>query len=336
MKKISDFLKEEVEQLDEAAGRGIMTAGGRDSERHEKQYIDPYIGSQDYTHELAKQHKDVPAGSKLRIVGKERIEGKLHVHAVNDATREEHTIPISKIHKPGEAPKNKGLDYETKTFERFQRAGITPLNATSAGSTGGTDVTIVNKKKKTTHKGRIKSAEDLIHGEVKEGVTAAMGQLTIHHDAAKGGWHIGDKARNLRPGYAKAIEDAGIIKMMNDKYDPDKHKIETTASGRAKSISIKHPDLKPAISYLKDHHVHVLHVGSGYGTYKVPHKDPTDHGLPAISGKGEWTVREKQAGNKKARTVMFKPDGVKGLNKSHVNLDDDQHLEHFAKTLGHR
>ena len=77
-------------------------------------------------------------------------------------------------------------------------------------------IRVVNKKKKTTHKGRIKHAEDLISGEVKEGVSAAMGQLTIHHDTAKGGWHIGDKARNLRPKYAKAIEDAGIIKMMND------------------------------------------------------------------------------------------------------------------------
>ena len=334
MKKLSDFRK--VLPLEEAVGRGVMTAGGRDSERHEKQYIDPHIGSQEYTHELAKPHKDVPAGSKLRILGKERIEGKLHVHTINDATREEHTIPISKIHKPGEAPKNKGLDYETKTFERFQKAGITPLEAKSAGSTGGTDVTIVNKKKKTNHKGRIKHAEDLISGEVKEGVTAAMGQLTIHHDTAKGGWHVGDKARALRPRYAAAIEKAGILEHMNKYYDPDKHKIETTASGRAKSVTIKHPNLDPATEYLHDHHVDILHVGSGYGTYKVGKKDVTGHGLPSIDGRGEFIVREKQAGNKKARTVMFKPDGVKGLTKSHVNLDDDEHLENFAKTLGHR
>ena len=333
MKNLFDVIDREL--IIEAEGRGFLSASGMDSERQEKKYIDPHVGSKEYTHELGKAHKDIPVGSKLRLTGKERIEGKLHLRAINDATREEHLIPASKIHKPGEAPKNKGLDYETQTFERFQRAGITPLNAKSAGSTGGTDVTIVNKKKKTTHKGRIKNAEDLIHGEVKEGVTAAMGQLTIHHDS-KQGWHIKDDRRNLRPNFAKSIEDAGIIKMMNSKYNPDKHEIPTTASGRAKSISIKHPNLDPAVHYLNDHHVHVLHVGSGYGTYKVGQKDPTDHGLPAISGKGEFIVREKQAGNKKARTVMFKPDGVKGLNKSHVNLDDDEHLENFAKTLGHR
>ena len=29
-------------------------------------------------------------------------------------------------------------------------------------------------------------------------------------------------------------------------------------------------------------------------------------------------------------------NGVNGLNKSHVNLDNDEHLEQFATTLGHR
>ena len=123
---------------------------------------------------------------------------------------------------------------------------------------------------------------------------------------------------------------------MNKTQDPDKHTIETTASGRAKSITFKHPDLSPAVSYLKDHHVDVLHVVSGYGTYKVNSKDVTDHGLPPIKGKGKFIIREKQAGNKSARTIAFHPDGVKGLEKSHVNLDNDDHLEHFAKTLGHR
>ena len=118
MKTLREFLNKKVVMLDEASGRGVMTASGRDSEYQEKKYIDPHIGSQEYTHELAKPHKDVPAGAKLRIVGKERIEGKLHVHTINDATREPHTIPVSKIHKPGEAPKNKGLDYETKKIGR--------------------------------------------------------------------------------------------------------------------------------------------------------------------------------------------------------------------------
>lgn len=30
------------------------------------------------------------------------------------------------------------------------------------------------------------------------------------------------------------------------------------------------------------------------------------------------------------------PDGTKGLNKSHVNLDKDEDLHKFKKTLGHK
>ena len=322
-------MKSFLEMLSEAEGRGAMTASGPASIEHEKKYITPHIGSKEFTHVLDKNHAGVPAGSKLRITKAERLDGKLHVHAFDDNTKESHVIPISKIRKPGEAPKNEGHNYEIATFERFKKAGITPADATHAGSTAGTDVPIENKRKKEVHKGNI------ISGEVKEGTTAAMGQLTINH-TPENGWHITDKARKNRPKYASAIEKAGLIDHMNKTQDPDKHTIETTASGRAKSITFKHPDLSPAVSYLKDHHVDVLHVGSGYGTYKVNSKDVTDHGLPPIKGKGKFIIREKQAGNKRARTIAFHPDGVKGLEKSHVNLDNDDHLEHFAKTLGHR
>ena len=328
-------MKSFLEVLHEAEGRGTMTASGAISIDHEKKYITPHIGSQDFTHVLDKAHDGVPAGSKLRITKAERLDGKLHIHATDDNTKESHVIPISKVRKPGEAPKNEGHNYEIATFERFKKAGITPANASHAGSTAGTDVPIENKKIKETHKGRINHGGDILSGEVKEGTTAAMGQLTINHNTEKG-WHISDKARKNRPKYASAIEKAGLLEHMNKTQDPDKHKIETTASGRAKTITIKHPDLSPAVSYLKDHHVDVLHVGSGYGTYRVNSKDVTGHGLPAIKGKGKFIIREKQAGNKRARTIAFHPDGVKGLEKSHVNLDNDDHLEHFAKTLGHR
>jgi len=49
-----------------------------------------------------------------------------------------------------------------------------------------------------------------------------------------------------------------------------------------------------------------------------------------------WRIREKQRGNKFARTVAFHPDGKKGLNKSTVDLDNDEHLFSFKKTIGHK
>ena len=149
-----------------------------------------------------------------------------------------------------------------------------------------------NRKKKMTHPGAVTGS--LLNGETNDGVTASMGQLTIHHTKEKG-WHIKDAQKAKRPEYAKHIEKSGILKHMN-KHEPDPEKSETTASGRTKTIEIKHPNLHPAEGYLKDHHVHVLQVG-GYGTYSVGNKDETGHGLPNISGKGAWRIREKQKGN---------------------------------------
>ena len=192
----------------------------------------------------------------------------------------------------------------------------------------------MNKKTNKVHKGKAQSGESVFRGEVKADVSAAMGQLTIRHDPAKGGWHIPEEARAKRPEYAKQIEQAGILEHMNKHHDPDKG-VVTTASGRAQNVVMKHPNMEPANAYLKDHHADFVHVGDGFGTYRVGKRDATGHGLPPLSGTGKWTVRQKQGGNPKSRTVMFQPDGKKGLQKSHVNLENDEHLESFKKTIGH-
>ena len=323
MKTFRGFLIEEQ-------GRGTLTASGKTGEDHQKRYIDPHIGSDKHTHVLAKEHDDIPAGSSVKLHKVEHIKGKIHVHA-EDETGNHHVIPISKLHKPGEAPKNKGHEYESKFVERMKHHKIMPEHLSGAGSSSGTDFAVENKKKGKFHAGTVSG--HLLNGETKNGTTAAMGQLTIHHSKDKG-WHIKDSQRAKRPEYAKHIEKSGILKHMN-KHHPDPEKEPSTSSGRAKTIEIKHPNLHPAEGYLKDHHVHVLQVG-GHGTYKVGEKDETGHGLPSISGKGKWRIREKQKGNKSARTVAFHPDGVKGLNKSHIDLDKDDDLHKFKKTLGHK
>jgi hypothetical protein len=323
MKSFKGFLIEEQ-------GRGTLTASGKTGEDHQKRYIDPHIGSDKHTHVLAKEHDDIPAGSSVKLHKAEHINGKIHVHA-EDETGNHHVIPISKLHKPGEAPKNKGHEYESKFVERMKHHKIMPEHLSGAGSSSGTDFAVENKKKGKFHAGTVSG--HLLNGETKNGTTAAMGQLTIHHSKDKG-WHIKDSQKAKRPEYAKHIEKSGILNHMN-KHHPDPEKEQSTSSGRAKTIEIKHPNLHPAEGYLKDHHVHVLQVG-GHGTYKVGEKDETGHGLPSISGKGKWRIREKQKGNKSARTVAFHPDGVKGLNKSHIDLDKDDDLHKFKKTLGHR
>jgi len=340
MIKFKSFLKEQVELLSEE-GRAKMSAGGRDADKHVRQYVTPYLpGGEQHgegTHTLAADHGPLKAGTKLTFHAHLPQAGpggeiKHHVEVSAPGSKEKHIVPISKIQKPGDAPKNAGHSFESFIFKHLQGHGVVPKDATNAGSGSGTDFPIINNTLKTRHKGRANSQENVFHGETKADTTAAFGQLTIHHTPEKG-WHIGDKARAQRPEYAAAIEKAGIIDHMNT-HHPDPDKVETTASGRAKTFTIEHPDLKPAEAYLKDHHVHVLHVGGGYGTYRVGDKDATGHGLPSISGKGKWTVREKQAGNKSARTVMFQPNGKKGLTPSQVNLEKNEHVQAFKKTLG--
>jgi hypothetical protein len=310
--------------------RGKMTASGVAGEDHLKRYVMPHLGSKEFTHTLATEHEDLPAGSQVKLKSVERINGKIHVNA-EDETGNHQLIPISKLHKPGEAPTNRGHDYESRFVDRLKQHGIMPHHLTGAGSTSGTDFAVENRLKKTTHNGTVSGS--LLNGETKDGVTAAMGQLTIHHTEEKG-WHISDAARKKRPKYAKSIEDAGILDHMNAWHHTPEN-AETTASGRTKTIELKHPNLDPAHAYLQDHHVHVLQVG-GYGTYSVGKKDETGHGLPNISGKGSWRIREKQKGNKSARTVAFHPDGKKGLDKSTYDLDKDEDLFNFKKTLGHK
>lgn len=312
------------------SGRGKLTASGAAGEEHVRKYINPHIGSEDFTHTLATEHEDLPAGSHIKIKKVMHVGGKIHVDARDQAGNQQ-IIPISKLFKPGEAPKNKGHDYENKFVERLKQHNIMPQHLSGAGSTSGTDFAVENRKKEMMHPGTVNG--NLLNGETKDGVTAAMGQLTIHHTKLRG-WHIGETARAKRPLYAKQIEDSGILEHMNEHF-PDPDKVETTASGRSKTVEIKHPNLDPAHAYLQDHHVHVLQVG-GYGTYSVGKKDATEHGLPNISGKGVWRIREKQKGNKSARTVAFHPDGKKGLDKSPYDLDKDEDLFAFKKTLGHK
>jgi hypothetical protein len=322
------FKQLESYRLDE--GRARMASSGVAAEDHLIKYVLPHLNSEQHTHTLATEHEDLPAGSHVKLKSFDVINDKVHVHA-EDQSGNDQLIPLSKLYKPGEAPANRGHDYENKFVDRLKKHGIMPHHLSGAGSTAGTDFAVENRKKKISHPGAVTGS--LLNGETKDGVTASMGQLTIHHTKEKG-WHIGDKAKQNRPKYAEEIRKAGILEYMNKMHgEPDK--AESTVSGRAKTIELKHPNLDPAHAYLQDHHVHVLQVG-GYGTYSVGKKDETGHGLPNISGKGAWRIREKQKGNKFARTVAFHPDGKSGLNKSTYDLDKDEDLHNFKTTLGHK
>ncbi len=327
-----------IEFIAEEQNAGFIRGAGADAARHHDKYIKPHLvrgTDSPLTHTLGKDHGIIPSGTRLRLHKVEDIGGKAHVH-VSDQHGNKHVVPVAKLHKPTAKTENRGHEFENHFIEHLKKHGLMDQDAKGAGSTAGTDFHVINKKQNTRHEGKVSSHHNIgaYNGETKQDTTAAMGQLTIKHDPKKGGWHIPEEARAKRPEYAKEIEKAGILHHMNQ-HHPDPHKTETTASGRAKSVSLPHHNMEPANAYLKDHHVDLLHVGGGYGTYAVG-KDKTGHGLPNVSGKGKWTVREKQAGNKTSRTVMFQPHGRSGLNKSHVNLENEDHMAAFKKTLGHQ
>jgi hypothetical protein len=316
------------EQLYLSEARGVIAATGFDTERHEKQYVTPHLGSNEYTHTLATQHEDIPVGSKLMLHKAERRDGKLYIHATDENTKTKHVIPANKIQKPGEQKANKGFDYERQFVERLKKHGL--MIGEAAGFSAGNDFNLLNKKTGEKHKGRVHSDDEvgdkkLLQGETKIGKTAAFGQLTIAHDDKKG-WHIPEKNKANRPNYAKHIEAKGILEHMNKHHK----KIDTNIK-RAKDVLFEHDNLDPANSYLKDHHVQVLQVGK-HGTYKVGKRDATGHGLPEAKGRGQFRVYQK-TGDPKKRMIMFK---VKHLEKSHVDLDEDEHLHAMAKTLGHK
>jgi len=324
----------------ELRGNKYETEGDRHTQKYIAQYLPGRSAHAEGTHTVnADVSPEIPKGSAVTIHGHAIINGKHHAVISASGSNKKVTVPTNRLNKPRDAAptENEGHRYEKSTFDRFREHGLVPEGFKPAGSTAGTDVPILNKRKNTQHSGKILSDDKvLLSGEVKKDTTAAFGQITVRHDPAKGGWHIPDDNRGKRPKYAAAVEAAGLLDHLN-KTVPNPSAVQTTASGRAKTERFPHPNLEPAESYLSDHHVDVLHVGGGHGTYSVGKKDVTGHGLPRLSGKGLWTIRQKQTGANahNARTIMFQPHGKGGLNNSHINLDNDDHMESFKKTLGH-
>jgi hypothetical protein len=312
-----------------------LQASGREAARHTAKYITPYIGNgQEGTHTIASKAPGLNVGDNVTIHSHHvDDQGVHHIVVSKPGSSERITIPTSKIRKVGTNSANKGHRAEDAFHERMKKWGLTSPGSTPAGSTAGSDVTIINKAQNNTpHLVRdVTSQANELNGEVKKDTSAAFGQITIRHDPLKGGWHIPDDARKKRPKFAAAIENAGIIDQMNKRV-PDPDKAAITNSGRAQTITIDHPDLKPAEAYLEDHNVDFVHVDS-HGTYRVGDRDVTGHGLPPLTGQGAFDVRDKH--RNKTRTIQFRPRDSRGLIRSQVNLNNDDHLDAFAKTLGY-
>ena len=159
-----------------------------------------------------------------------------------------------------------------------------------------------------------------------------MGAISLMHTPEKG-WHVSPKSEAKKPHFAAAIKNAKVngkplLQHLNDHWgDPSGGK-------HLPNVTTDSTDLHPMHAYLKDHDVDVIHVKS-HGTFRggnSEHKDRTGIGLPTPEGTGRFTLGRERAGG----TVngAFRPHKA-NFKKSHISLDNDDHIEMIKKKLGH-
>lgn len=309
-----------------------LKGSGPDALRHAKNYIEPYVG-QEGTHTLKRSHGDLEAGSKVTVHGFEQHEGKYHAIVSGEGSSKKHSVPFSKIAKPKSGKENKGLAFESNVVNRLNQHGL--MKGSGAGTTAGNDFHLINKKHSTIHKGKMsENITPVHHGETKENLKAAFGQASLKYHPEKG-WHFDEKTKQRFPKYTSEIEKAtttvngkkkSLLQHINDSYGAPNPEKKSSLN-----VYSDHTDLKPMHSYLHDHHVDVLHVGT-HGTFRAGRsekKDSTGVGLPEAEGEGRFRVRQKHPNS---LTVQF---NVKKLNKSNINLENDKDLAHIKKVLGH-
>ena len=90
---------------------------------------------------------------------------------------------------------------------------------------------------------------------------------------------------------------------------------------RAKDIYSNVVDMNPALCYLSDHHVDILHIGS-HGSFVVGNQ--SINCLPQLNGIGRFRIRQKHSSQ--TRTVQF---SVLSLEKSNIDLHNKNHLNFF-------
>lgn len=299
-------------------GEAKLTASGARGQYDADKYITPYKNNSD-SHRLSGPVDGLDHTKPVSVHGYEVKDGKYHATVSQNGVKR--SVPFSKLHKPIET-KNAGFDVENRLVAHLKKHNLMPKEASAAGSGAGNDFILHNRKTNVMHPGK-EALADVLKGEVKKDKSGAFGQLTIHH-TPEAGWHIKDRNRANRPEYAKRVQKH-VISYLN------KHHRDGNVPG---DVNIPHPDLEPANAYLRDHHVDVLHIGS-HGTYSIG-KDKTGIGLPEFKGKGgNFRVRKKnQFAKENSLTVQFQMSSVKSLEKSPVNLENEDHLPKIKKALG--
>jgi hypothetical protein len=312
------------EKLEEA----LMRGSGAQGARHVKKYITPYLNKPD-SHVLGRNAGPYKAGDSVTIHSHEEENGS-HFATVSKNGGEKVKLNISGIHKPQGAAvqKNKaGFDKENELAEKLKQHGLMDKNTKTAGSTGGVDFHVINKKTSTKHLG---SSAHTLGGESKISLKAKMGAIALSHTPEKG-WHVSERSAKAKPHFASSIEKATVngkplLNHLNEHWGAP------TAEKHLKNVTTDATDLHPVHAYLSDHKVDILHIHT-HGTFRgglSEKKDRTGMGLPKPAGTGRFTVGRERAGGTVNAAFRVHSD----FSKSHVDLMNDEHLTHIKKKIG--
>lgn len=339
MRKFKTFFSEEmiVESVP-------IKSSGMSADRHAKQYIEPYLpgGKKhgDETHEVAAEAKGLAVGDKVKLLSHHTVtdeKGKVthHVTVQKKGSRAKITIPANKLNKPtASARRNRGFENEGALAARLNKHKL--MEGGGAGATAGNDFHLIDMRGGKKKKIGGTTGEPEIQGEHKTDIkTTAFGQITVSRHPETGRWHIDDKARSNRPGFAAHVENATVTVDGKKKKLLD-HLNETEPEGTVNKGGFYSDSTSsaPAHAYMRDHHVDVLHIDS-HGTYTAgmsAEKDRHGLGFSPLTGEGKFRTRQK-TDNPNKRTVQF---SLTKLDKSNFDLNNDEHLGQLKKKLGHK
>lgn len=308
----------------------VIKAKGDDSDRQIEKYVKPFL-KKNNTHTLAKDVEGIKKGTKVSVVKHQKKDGTNHITISHPKLKKNISIPASHLNKP-QVDDNKGVTYERNLIKKLKSKGLMDKKSAGAGNTAGNDFHLMDARGKK-HKGR---EVDNHTGETKENLKAAFGQVTIHHTKEKG-WHVPEDSKKNRPKFssslekAKVTDDKGVTRSFLDHLN--KHVGAPNEKNHSKNVYSDHTDLQPMHNYLHDHDVGVLHIGS-HGTYragKYQKKDGTGVNFPEAKGKGKFRARFRK--NRPGMFIEFRPHE---LEKSHLDLMNNDHIEHIRKKLGHK